>query len=50
MSVTAIPKSGITGIIHGVNVTFTVAAAISVVALLLSFKLTDKTKPTRRTI
>ncbi|RIP34795.1 DHA2 family efflux MFS transporter permease subunit [Staphylococcus gallinarum] len=50
MSVTAIPKAGITGIIHGVNVTFTVAVVISIVALLLSFKLSDKTKPARRTI
>lgn len=50
MSVTAIPKAGTTGIIHGVNVTFTVAVVISIVALLLSFKLSDKTKPARRTI
>lgn len=50
MSVSAIPQDGITGIIHGVNVTFTVATVISAIGLLLSFKLTDDSKPKRRTL
>src|SRR5699024_7248442 len=49
MSVSAIPQDGITGIIHGVNVTFIVATVISAIGLLLSFKLTDDSKPKRRT-
>ncbi len=50
MSVSAIPQDGITGIIHGVNVTFIVATVISAIGLLLSFKLTDDSKPKRRTL
>ncbi|WP_341636598.1 MDR family MFS transporter [Staphylococcus casei] len=50
MSVSAIPNKGIEGIIHGVNVTFMVATGISVIALLLSIKLSDETKPARRTL
>lgn len=50
MSLSAIPQDGITGIIHGVNVTFIVATVISAIGLLLSFKLTDDSKPKRRTL
>lgn len=50
MSVSAIPQDGITGIIHGVNVTFIVATVISAIGLLLSFKLTDDSKPKRLTL
>lgn len=50
MSVSAIPQDGITGIIHGVNVTFIIATAISAIGLLLSFKLSDDSKPKRRTL
>lgn len=50
MSLSAIPHDGITGIIHGVNVTFIVATVISAIGLLLSFKLTDDSKPKRRTL
>lgn len=50
MSVSAIPQDGITGIIHGVNVTFIFATVISAIGLLLSFKLTDDSKPKRRTL
>lgn len=50
MSVSAILQDGITGIIHGVNVTFIVATVISAIGLLLSFKLTDDSKPKRRTL
>ena len=50
MSVSAIPQDGITGIIHGVNVTFIIATVISAIGLLLSFKLSDDSKPKRRTL
>ncbi|MGO2788782.1 MAG: MFS transporter, partial [Staphylococcus saprophyticus] len=50
MSVSSNPSDGIEGIIHGVNVTFMVAAAISFVALILSAKLSDDSKPSRRTM
>src|SRR5699024_3507540 len=50
MSVLAILQDGIIGIIHGVNVTFIVATVISAIGLLLSFKLTDDSKPKRRTL
>ncbi|OIS58816.1 MDR family MFS transporter [Staphylococcus equorum] len=50
MSVSAIPSEGLEGMIHGVNVTFMVATGISVIALLLSAKLKDDSKPSRRTI
>lgn len=50
MSVSAIPQDGITGIIHGVNVTFIIATVISAIGLLLSFRLSDDSKPKRRTL
>ena len=50
MSVSAIPSEGMVGMIHGVNVTFITATIISVIALLLSFKLSDDSKPKRRTL
>ena len=50
MSVSANPSDGVEGIIHGVNVTFMVATGISVVALILSAKLSDDSKPARRTL
>lgn len=50
MSVSANPSDGVEGIIHGVNVTFMVATGISVVALILSTKLSDDSKPARRTL
>ena len=50
MYVSAIPSEGMVGMIHGVNVTFITATIISVIALLLSFKLSDDSKPKRRTL
>lgn len=50
MSISANPSDGVEGIIHGVNVTFMVATGISVVALILSAKLSDDSKPARRTL
>ena len=50
MSVTAIPKQGLEGMIHGVNVTFTVATVISVVALLFSKKLKNPSQTSRNTM
>ena len=50
MSVSANPSDGVEGIIHGVNVTFMVATGISVIALILSAKLSDDSRPARRTL
>lgn len=37
MSTTAIPKEGLNGLIHGVNISFYAATAIAVIGLILSF-------------
>lgn len=50
MSASAIPSDGLDGAIHGVNVTFIAATVISVIALLLSTKLSDSKKVDRRKI
>src|SRR5699024_10063604 len=44
MSTSAIPNEGVTGEIHGVNVSFIVAAAAAFVGFILSFKLKEKIK------
>ncbi|UUI41744.1 MDR family MFS transporter [Oceanobacillus oncorhynchi] len=45
MSTAAIPGEDINGIIHGVNVSFIVAAIIAIVGFILSFKLKEEIKP-----
>lgn len=45
MSTAAIPGEDISGIIHGVNVSFIVAAIIAIVGFILSFKLKEEIKP-----
>lgn len=42
MATTAIPEKGIEGAIHGVNMSFIVATVISVIGLVLSFKVKSK--------
>src|SRR5699024_9659687 len=39
MATTAIPNTGMEGLIHGVNVTFIVASIVSLVGFLLTFKI-----------
>ncbi|GAA0345452.1 MULTISPECIES: MDR family MFS transporter [Oceanobacillus] len=48
MSTAAIPGEDINGIIHGVNVSFIVAAIIAIVGFILSFKLKEEIKPGNR--
>ncbi|WP_080873824.1 MDR family MFS transporter [Oceanobacillus timonensis] len=45
MSTTSIPADGVNGIIHGVNVSFIVAAVIAIIGFLLSFRLKEEVKP-----
>lgn len=43
MTTTAIPEQGVEGMIHGVNVSFIVAGIISLIGLILSFYIKDRT-------
>lgn len=45
MSTAAIPAEGVEGAIHGVNMSFVVAAVASVLGFLLSFRLKEDVKP-----
>ncbi|HLR03909.1 MAG TPA: MDR family MFS transporter [Virgibacillus sp.] len=45
MSTAARPTEGVNGIIHGVNVSFIIAAVTAIVGFLLSFKLREDVKP-----
>lgn len=45
MSTGAIPDEGVNGIIHGVNISFIVAAVTAIAGFLLSFKLKEEVKP-----
>ncbi|TRM11505.1 multidrug efflux MFS transporter [Lentibacillus cibarius] len=45
MSTAAIPNDKVSGLIHGVNVSFIVAAIAAILGFVLSFKLKEKVKP-----
>ncbi|GAA0437775.1 MDR family MFS transporter [Lentibacillus halophilus] len=45
MSTAAIPNEKVSGLIHGVNVSFIVAAIAAILGFVLSFKLKEKVKP-----
>ncbi|MFD1067991.1 MDR family MFS transporter [Oceanobacillus locisalsi] len=45
MSTAAIPGEDVNGIVHGVNVSFIVAAVIAIIGFILSFKLKEEVKP-----
>jgi len=48
MSTSAIPDEGLSGVIHGVNVSFIVAGVAAIVGFILSFKLKEEVKPGSR--
>ncbi|GAB4074139.1 MDR family MFS transporter [Barrientosiimonas marina] len=45
MSTASIPSEGVSGLVHGVNISFIVAAAAAIVGFILSFKLKETVKP-----